>query len=1388
MKNNLTLIFTLFFLASMTKGQDISYPDSWGKNGFSVERETATDVRINFSITDIYLDDLEVEGETMQVVRIPDVFLFNDEGAPDLPGTGRYIALPQGAVASLKVTASRTEKLENILVSPAPRIPLETENGPVEYKKNARLYSRDAFYPAEPVKLSHPDKIRGVDVVMLGITPFQYNPVTRELIIYRDIQVEITFEGGNGHFGEDRLRSRWFDPILSDALLNWPSMPEIDYSKPPQPSDTPDWEYIIITPNDPIFIAWADSLKRFRTLQGIRTGVVTTTEIGGNTTSAIENYVNTAFNTWAIPPVAVLLLGDYGTSGSTVVSPIYNSYCVSDNIYADVTGNMMPDITFARMTAQNATHLQTMVTKVLNYERNPPTSAYFYAHPVTALGWQTERWFQICSETVGGFWKHVQGKTPTRINAIYSGTPGSVWSTATNTSTVVNYFGPSGLGYIPATPAELGGWSGGNATMVNNAINSGCFMLQHRDHGGETGWGEPAYNNSNINGLTNTELTFVWSVNCLTGKYNYSSEVFAEKFHRYTYNGQNSGALGIVAASEVSYSFVNDTYVWGAYDNMWPDFMPAYGSTPAPRGVLPAFANSAGKYFLQQSSWPYNTSNKAVTYNLFHHHGDAFSTVYSEVPQNLTVVHNPILYAGVTTFDVQANVGALIALTVNGEIIGTATGTGAPVSITIPGQTPPDQVLVTVTLQNYFRYTSLVDVIPPTGPYVVRKSYIINDVAGGNGNGLMDYGETNLLTLEVENVGVQAANNVIVTLSTTDPYITITDGTQFYGTIAAGGTLSVTDGFAYDVANTLPDGHNASFEVSATDGTNTWLSYFSIPGHAPVLEYVDFTLADPSGNNNGKWDPGETVQITVQVENTGSSEAYNVMGYLTESDPYITVSVSQGAYGNIPGGSTASVTFTADASSSTPAGHMVNFSFTVNADMGITGSSAFSIVVGQVPVLILDLDDNANSSPAMMASITANGVAYDYTTSFPPDLNLYSSVFVCLGIYSNNHVLTSTEGQTLANYLNNGGMIYMEGGDTWYYDPQTAVHPMFKINDISDGSGDMGTVLGQTGTFTEGMSFQYSGENNWMDHIEAFSPAFKILQNQSPSYGTGVAYDAGTYKTIGTGHEFGGLNNGAFPSTRDELMKQYLDFFGLLAPPVPPGPKMDIKVFLEGPFNGSSMNVFLNVYNYIPLSQPFNTYPWYYTGTESVTAIPNADIVEWVLLELRETSGSASTATGSTMVAQQAGFIDKNGNVLATDGTSLMSFNITITQNLYAVIWHRNHLAVMSNYPLQENAGIYSYDFTTGADKAYGGFTAHKQIATGVWGMVAGDGNSNSQVTSSDKIDVWAVQAGQSGYNNGDFDMNGTVDNADKVQKWAPNAGMGGQVPDQINFSSRVPQ
>ena len=950
-KLSVLLVLILMFTVTKVNGQVIEYTDSWGPSGMTLNRENSSGVDINFSINVLTLEDINIDGQPMKVPRLPEIFLPNNEGAPDLPGASKFIMIPQGARVELKILSSRSETVSGVEIAPAPRIPWDNEDGPLFYKKNNEIYSQNKFYPESPVVVSEPTKIRGIDIVMLGITPFQYNPVTKELTIYRDLKVQLTFVGGNGRFGEDRLRSRWWDPIIQDAIFNSSYLPQVDYSKRSLNSEEVGCEYLIIRPTGSEFAQWADSIKAFRTLQGILTKIVTITEVGGNNATIVENYINNAYNTWTIAPTAVLMLGDYGTSTTNnLIAPIYNNYCASDNILADVTGNHMPDIIFARMTANNATELQTMVTKFINHERTPPTNPNYYANPITALGWQTSRWFQICSETVGGYFKYQLGKFPVRINAIYSGNPSvDPWSTNTNTPIVLGVFGPTGLNYIPATPGGLGGWSGGNATMVNNAINSGAFILQHRDHGSVTGWGEPSYSSSNINSLTNTDLVFVNSINCLTGKYNNSSECFTEKFHRYTYNGQNSGALGLIAASEVSYSFVNDTYVWGMMDNMWPNFLPTYGTTPPSRGMLPGFGNAAGKIFLQASSWPYNPQNKEVTYHLFHLHGDAFMQLYSEVPQNLTVSHNPIIYTGATSFAVSANAGSFIALTLNGEILGTGVGTGAPVNITIPGtQLPPDYIHVTVTKENYYRYNADVQVVPPTGPYVIYNNVTISDPSpGGNGNGLMDYGETNKLNLTVENVGVAQANGVNVKVSTNDQYITMTDSLENYGNIPASQTKTVNQGFSYDVANNIPDGHLVPFTVTVTGTSDaTWLSYFSIEAHAPVLARGTVVVLDTAGNNNGLIDPGETVDLKIKINNTGTSSANNVTGQLTTSDPYVTINTASKNYGSITGGGSGEQLFSITAASNTPYGHSANFGFDISADLGITASGPFNLTIG----------------------------------------------------------------------------------------------------------------------------------------------------------------------------------------------------------------------------------------------------------------------------------------------------------------------------------------------------------------------------------------------------------------------------------------------------------
>jgi len=222
-----------------------------------------------------------------------------------------------------------------------------------------------------------------------------------------------------------------------------------------------------------------------------------------------------------------------------------------------------------------------------------------------------------------------------------------------------------------------------------------------------------------------------------------------------------------------------------------------------------------------------------------------------------------------------------------------------------------------------------------------------------------------------------------------------------------------------------------------------------------------------------------------------------------------------------------------------------------------------------------------------------------------------------------------------------------------------------------------------------------------------------------------------------------------------------------------------LKVWLEGAYDGTfSMNTILNESNIIPNVQPYFSNPWSYQGLESVSVLPNQDIVDWILVELRETQGGPGTALPSTIVERKAGFLLNDGRLVELDGSSDLKFNSTINYNLYAVIYHRNHLTIMSSNPLIILDGIYSYDFTLNESQTYGGSESVKELLPGLWGMIAADGNADGSVNILDIENIWVPQAGESGYKTGDYNMDAEVDNLDKDDVWIPNENIESQIPE----------
>ena len=221
--------------------------------------------------------------------------------------------------------------------------------------------------------------------------------------------------------------------------------------------------------------------------------------------------------------------------------------------------------------------------------------------------------------------------------------------------------------------------------------------------------------------------------------------------------------------------------------------------------------------------------------------------------------------------------------------------------------------------------------------------------------------------------------------------------------------------------------------------------------------------------------------------------------------------------------------------------------------------------------------------------------------------------------------------------------------------------------------------------------------------------------------------------------------------------------------PLVEGSIFNIKIMLEGAYEGSdTMNTFLG--DLIPDMQPYNVSPYNYGGNEQIT-IAKADIVDWVLVEIR-TGTPDQNVQGTFPIAVIAAIVMNDGEVLNPDGTNIQ-YSLSEETDYYLCIRHRNHLDVLSTFPFQDAPNI-TYDFTTGVGQAYGPQQL-SEVSTGVFALFAGDFNGDGIIQNTD-YDLWFANPAQLNiYVSADGNLDGVVQNTD-YDKWFNNKAKIGSV------------
>ncbi len=148
-----------------------------------------------------------------------------------------------------------------------------------------------------------------------------------------------------------------------------------------------------------------------------------------------------------------------------------------------------------------------------------------------------------------------------------------------------------------------------------------------------------------------------------------------------------------------------------------------------------------------------------------------------------------------------------------------------------------------------------------------------------------------------------------------------------------------------------------------------------------------------------------------------------------------------------------------------------------------------------------------------------------------------------------------------------------------------------------------------------------------------------------------------------------------------------------------------INVKLEGPFDSNTglMNDSLRTRGMIPLTEPYTGLGFSQVaggGGESINAsvlniTGNNAIVDWIRVELRA-SGNAST-----IVATKQGLLQRDGDVVGTDGTSPLFLNVA-SGNYFIAVRHRNHLGCMTANALALTSAMSNLDFSSATTNTWG--------------------------------------------------------------------------------------
>lgn len=462
-------------------------------------------------------------------------------GAPALPVFRQMVEVPLGAEVSIELLESNPKTftmaslgLQGTIAPNQPSDPKCGDASPAS-APSADLYG-NSFYPAESLAIVDDYIMRGHRIVVVEVRPVRYNAVLGELEVSSEMNFRLKMSGSDialTNSEADRLNSAPFNRLLQTNVLNY------NQGRPVAIPNSPE-RYLIITAD--IFESGLSDLVALKTSQGFSVGVVNLTTVGGNTTTAIKNYIKAQYQ-GANPPDYVLLVGDYYPGNAAdltnYVMRTASGYRTDLQYFTmDNETEYVPDIFYGRFPVRTVANLSDMISKLLAY--NAVAGDEAWVKKIEYLASNDGGYYQVAERTHNYVIEHYT--LPLGYTGIFPNNPQ-----------------PGGDKVYAIT------YSGTGANAVAS-MNDNRVMLIYSGHGATTFWDAPRVTQSDIRNMTGVAIPYVASHACITADFN-TGESFSDTWVIEPTNG----ALTFFGSSDSTYWTEDEVIEKAIFDHLYAD-------------------------------------------------------------------------------------------------------------------------------------------------------------------------------------------------------------------------------------------------------------------------------------------------------------------------------------------------------------------------------------------------------------------------------------------------------------------------------------------------------------------------------------------------------------------------------------------------------------------------------------------------------------------------------------------------------------------------------------------------------------------------------------------------------------------------------------------------